>query len=141
MTREWRELAACHNAVDPEAFFPETYRDYAEARWMHYCGPCPVKVECERSGQKEFGVWGGKTQNARRGKTPPIDGRTRRTAVRQDDIDRCVRCGAWTIFLVCPECAPVIVDWARDRGYVIADVVIPNSIARAWARAQLKGSA
>lgn len=140
MTREWRELAACRNAIDPGVFFPETNRDYAEARWMRYCGTCPVKVECEKAGRNEFGVWGGKTDNARNGKA--VSRRTREQRdIEESDVERCVRCGGWAIFLVCPDCVPVIADWAHARGYLIADSIVPSVIARAWAREQLRGTA
>lgn len=146
MSGTWRERAACRDCIDPGIFFPESSRDYAEARWMRYCGTCPVKVECEQAGRKEFGIWGGKT-DAARGRSSRHKyaeskyGRRRPTDVCEEDVERCVRCGGWTAFLVCPSCVPVIADWARSRGYALADSIVPNVIARAWAREQLRGTA
>jgi WhiB family transcriptional regulator, redox-sensing transcriptional regulator len=69
---DWRRRAACRGA-DPELFFPEgtsspALRAAAQAKQI--CAACPVRALCldwalSRGGG--FGIWGGRTEEERRG--------------------------------------------------------------------------
>jgi hypothetical protein len=59
---DWYQRAACKD-VGPAAFFPQVpghegrkQVEYAIARW---CTRCPVRAECAKAGEGEYGVWGG----------------------------------------------------------------------------------
>jgi len=69
---DWRDDASCRE-TDPEIFFPVGSSASAraqEAAAKRVCGGCPVRVECVtwalRNGQYT-GVWGGLTEDERRG--------------------------------------------------------------------------
>ena len=73
MTASWRARAACHGAATA-LFFPEADAEPVEA--LEICGRCHVRAECEEyaSGHaEEFGVWGGRTETARRLDRPQSD--------------------------------------------------------------------
>jgi hypothetical protein len=59
------EQGACVNAKDPEIFFPEVEKGWADraAEAKSYCGVCPIAVACLMSAMAEGydGIWGGTT--------------------------------------------------------------------------------
>jgi WhiB family transcriptional regulator, redox-sensing transcriptional regulator len=65
----WHEEAACRDAPNPDAWFPERGQTTARARAV--CAECVVKGEClsyalEHEDAFHFGVWGGTTPKERR---------------------------------------------------------------------------
>jgi WhiB family redox-sensing transcriptional regulator len=70
MLQNWREVAACRNAVtaNSDPFFDET--ETGERAAIAICRTCRVQGECLayaiRTGQS-YGVWGGKPQRELRG--------------------------------------------------------------------------
>ncbi len=56
---DWQELAKCRD-VDPEVFFPTSYRSADHARYI--CSECLVREECLMIALKRgepHGIWGG----------------------------------------------------------------------------------
>ena len=64
---EWAEQGYCRNTPDPDDFFPLKSRHANWAKWM--CSRCPVAAECLDYAltNPEWGVWGGTTEEERRG--------------------------------------------------------------------------
>lgn len=63
----WRERALCAQ-VGPEVFFPEPGGSTREAKRV--CSACHERVACLRyalTHDERFGVWGGLSENERRG--------------------------------------------------------------------------
>ena len=60
--RAWTEYAAC-TQTDPEAFFPESGREYEDAiTAKEICAECPVRRACLRwaiEHHEVYGIWGG----------------------------------------------------------------------------------
>ena len=64
--RRWQEQANCLG-VDPDLFFPERGASTKEAKAV--CRGCEVRVECLEyalSHRSTSGIWGGRTERARR---------------------------------------------------------------------------
>lgn len=62
--RRWQERAACRG-MDTNLFFPvrgEKVAEEVEAA----CDSCSVRRECGEAGLREFGIWGGLSERARR---------------------------------------------------------------------------
>lgn len=73
MSVPWYEQGACRG-MDVALFFPgrgEKIPDEVEEA----CRSCVVRKECEAAGLEEFGIWGGRSERARR--------RVRRVGVRR----------------------------------------------------------
>jgi WhiB family transcriptional regulator, redox-sensing transcriptional regulator len=71
VTGRWRSRAACKTA-DPDLFFPEIGGNAAAARAI--CAACPVAAECLAyavSVPERHGVFGGLSEEERRGMRPP----------------------------------------------------------------------
>jgi WhiB family redox-sensing transcriptional regulator len=70
---DWRHHAACRGTKDPELFFPPSdsgpgAQQTAEAKAV--CGNCPVRSDCAEYAMGtglDHGVFGGMTENERRG--------------------------------------------------------------------------
>ncbi len=86
-TQTWLDLAICRGST--EIFFaPHAERPQArvkrEARARLLCQACPVVFECRRHARlhREYGVWGGESEEDRAGAgypvPAPIGGRSRR---------------------------------------------------------------
>lgn len=63
---DWRDGALCAQ-VDTDAFFPDKGGSTRAA--LKICQRCPVKQECLEfalTHQPPFGIWGGKSERARR---------------------------------------------------------------------------
>jgi WhiB family transcriptional regulator, redox-sensing transcriptional regulator len=70
---DWQRQAACRHCA-PELFFPigstaaDVVADIEEAKAI--CATCPVRPECLRYAietPQEYGIWGGTTEDERRG--------------------------------------------------------------------------
>jgi WhiB family redox-sensing transcriptional regulator len=69
---DWRQSAACQHC-SPELFFPAgttgaAVHEIEAAKAI--CATCPVQPECLRyalQSRQEFGIWGGTTEDERRG--------------------------------------------------------------------------
>ena len=81
----WRRQAICRD-TDPALFFPVGTTGYALVqidRAKQVCGECPVKVDCldyALETNQDAGIWGGTSEEERRGLRRRLAGRTR-TAV------------------------------------------------------------
>lgn len=81
----WRRQATCRD-TDPDLFFPVGTTGYALVqidRAKQVCGECPVKVDCldyALETNQDAGIWGGTSEEERRGLRRRLAGRTR-TAV------------------------------------------------------------
>ncbi len=81
----WRRQAICRD-TDPDLFFPVGTTGYALVqidRAKQVCGECPVKVDCldyALETNQDAGIWGGTSEEERRGLRRRLAGRTR-TAV------------------------------------------------------------
>lgn len=73
-TTEWRVLAACRDADQPD-FYPPTWTERKrerlarERRAKTVCAACPVQSECLRHAvavDERYGVWGGLTADERK---------------------------------------------------------------------------
>lgn len=79
---DWRSRSACLNA-DPELFFPlssmgPSLEQLAQAKQI--CRRCPVRAECLEfalSTQQTHGVWGGTSEEERKGLVAARSGRRR----------------------------------------------------------------
>jgi WhiB family redox-sensing transcriptional regulator len=69
---DWQNEAACRDC-DPELFFPlgTTGQAIADIEWAKsICAACPVQPQCldfALKTRQEFGIWGGTTEDERRG--------------------------------------------------------------------------
>ncbi|HEY6497602.1 MAG TPA: WhiB family transcriptional regulator [Trebonia sp.] len=66
---DWRRLAACRSA-DPDLFFPVAGRAAGQVKEAKaLCGGCQVRSQCLQyaiTGDEDYGVWGGMTEDERR---------------------------------------------------------------------------
>jgi WhiB family redox-sensing transcriptional regulator len=66
---DWRRLAACRSA-DPDLFFPVAGRGAGQVKEAKaLCGECQVRSQCLQyaiTGDEDYGVWGGMTEDERR---------------------------------------------------------------------------
>lgn len=88
LTLDWRDAAACRE-VDPELFFANGGDRKAQERdAKRVCASCPVQPQCLEwalANSQHIGVWGGMTEDERRGMA----------RVRQPAMDRCLNRQAW----------------------------------------------
>ena len=60
----WYELGACRG-MDTDMFFPHRGEKVPD-EVLEACSSCIVREECETAGRREFGIWGGLSERARR---------------------------------------------------------------------------